>query len=73
VSRALAATIGALCIAPSLPEPGDAMTLLEPNDARGVTALVYVRRVRDQNLWIWYRDAGAVVELVVLTNEPPGT
>jgi hypothetical protein len=72
VSRALAATIRALCEAPSLPEPGDAMTLLDPDNTRGVTVLVYVRRAHGHNLWVWYRDAGAILELVALTNEPPG-
>jgi hypothetical protein len=48
------------------------MTLLETDPTRGVTMLVYVRPVRGFNLWIWYRDAGAIVELVALTNEPPG-
>jgi len=55
-----------------LPEPGDATTLLEPDHDSGVAALVHVRRVRGQNLWIWYRDAGMLVELVALTNQPPG-
>jgi hypothetical protein len=47
------------------------MTLLEPDSSRGVSTLVYVRRVRGLNLWIWFRDAGAIVELVALTNQPP--
>jgi hypothetical protein len=73
-SRALAATIVALCTSETLPGPGDAMTLLEPTDARGVATLVHVRRVHALNLWIWYReaDAGKVVELATMTDRPPG-
>jgi hypothetical protein len=48
------------------------MTLLEPDDASGVAALVHVRRVRGLNLWIWYRERGNVVELATLTDRPPG-
>jgi len=58
-SRAIAATIVALCTSETLPGPGDAMTLLEPADARGVATLVRVRRVRGLNLWIWGRGSGA--------------
>ena len=47
------------------------MTLLEPDSSRGVSTMAYVRRVRGLNLWIWFRDAGPVVELVALTNHPP--
>ena len=71
-TEALGRAIAALSHAELLPEPGDATTLLDPDHPRGVAALVYVRRVRGQNLWIWYRDAGTVVELVALTNQPPG-
>ncbi len=71
-TEALGQAIAALSHTESLPEPGDATTLLDPEHAHGVAALVYVRRVRGQNLWIWYRDAGTVVELVALTNHPPG-
>ena len=71
-TTALGRAIAALSRAELLPEPGDATTLLDPDDARGVAALVYVRRVRGQNLWIWYRDPGTAVELVALTNQPPG-
>ena len=48
------------------------MTLLEPDDTRGVSMLAYVRRVGASNLWIWYRDAGNLVELLSLTDQPPG-
>jgi hypothetical protein len=72
-SRAIAATIVALCASETLPGPGDAMTLLEPADARGVATLVHVRRVRGLNLWIWYFEAGEVLELATLTDRPPGT
>ena len=72
-TEALGRALAALTRAELLPEPGDAKTLLDPDDAHGVSALVYVRRVRGQNLWIWYRDAGTVVELVALTNQPPGS
>lgn len=48
------------------------MTLLEPDDASGVAALVHVRRVGGLNLWIWCREQGDVVELVTLTDRPPG-
>jgi hypothetical protein len=34
--------------------------------------MAYVRKVHGLNVWIWYRDAGAMVELVALTNRPPG-
>ena len=44
----------------------------QPEDMSGVTRLVYVRRVRGFNIWIWYRDTGAFVELIALTSEPPG-
>lgn len=71
-SRAIAATILALCTSETLPGPGDAMTLLEPADGRGVQRLVHVRRVRGLNLWIWYFEAGDVLELVTLTGRPPG-
>jgi hypothetical protein len=72
-SRAIAATIAALCTSETLPGPGDAMTILEPADGRGVAALVHVRRVRGLNLWIWYREAGDVLEVARLTDRPPGT
>jgi hypothetical protein len=72
-TEALGRAIAALSQVELLPEPGDATTLLDHDNARGVVALVYVRRVRGQNLWIWYRDAGTVVELVALTNQPPRT
>ena len=49
------------------------MTILEPADARGVAALVHVRRVRGLKLWIWYREAGDVLEIASLTDRPPGT
>jgi hypothetical protein len=71
-TEALGRAIASLSHAETLPEQGDATTLLDPDHAHGVAALVYVRRVRGQNLWIWYRDAGTVVELVALTNQPPG-
>jgi hypothetical protein len=48
------------------------MTILEPADARGVATLVHVRRVRGLNLWIWYREAGDVLEIARLTDWPPG-
>jgi hypothetical protein len=70
-SRAIAATIVALCTSETLPGPGDAMTLLELADARGVATVVHVRRVRGLNLWIWYREAGDVLELATLTERPP--
>ena len=70
-SRAIAATIVALCTSEALPGPGDAMTILEPTDARGVVTLVYVRRVRGLNLWVWYREAGVVLEIVRLTDRQP--
>ena len=44
-SRALAATIVALCTSETLPGAGEATTILEPADARGVATLVHVRRV----------------------------
>jgi hypothetical protein len=72
-SRAIAATIVALCMSETLPGPGDSMTLLEPADARGVATLVNVRRVRGLNLWIWYFEAGEVLELATLTDRPPRT
>jgi hypothetical protein len=72
-SRAIAATIVALCTSETLPGPGDAMTILQPADARGVAALVHVRQVRSLNLWIWYREAGDVLEIARLTDRPPGT
>ena len=37
-----------------------------------VRAPTFRGRVRGRNLWIWYRDGGAVVELVALTAQPPG-
>jgi hypothetical protein len=49
------------------------MTLLEPDDERGVATLVHVRRVRGLNLWIWYFEAGEVLGLASLTDRPPGT
>ncbi len=49
------------------------MTLLEPADARGVATLVHVRRVRGLNFWIWYFEAGEVLELATMTDRPPGT
>ncbi len=72
-SRAIAATIVALCTSETLPGHGDAMTILEPADARGVVTLVHVRQVRGLNLWIWYREAGDFLEIARLTNQPPGT
>ncbi len=72
-SRAIAATIVALCTSETLPGPGDAMTLLEPADGRGVATLVHVRRVRGLNLWIWYREVADVLEIARLTDRPPGT
>lgn len=71
-SRAVAATIIALCSADTLPAPGDATTLMAPADARGVSILVHVRRVRGFNLWIWYREMANVLELATLTDRPPG-
>ena len=71
-SRAIAATIVALCTSEVLPGPGDAMTILEPTDARGVATLVHVRGVRGLNLRIWYREAGDVLEIARLTDRPPG-
>jgi hypothetical protein len=63
----------ALCTSDTLPGPGDAMTLLEPYDGRGVQRLVHVRRVRGLNLWIWYFEASNILELATLTDQPPGT
>jgi hypothetical protein len=71
-TEALGRTIAALSQAEVLPEAGDAVTLLEPDDARGVATLAYVRHVRGFNLWIWYRQTGAVVELLTLSNRAPG-
>ncbi len=69
--RDLAATVADLAAAAELPAPDDVTTLLE-DPARGVSALVHVRRVTRRNLWVWYRlnRAGDVV-LVTLENEPP--
>jgi hypothetical protein len=71
-SRALTVVIVALSRAESLPEPGDATTLLEP-DKRGVSALVHVRRVPGHNLWVFYRERPRnVLELARIANQPPG-
>jgi hypothetical protein len=70
-TEALGRTIATLSQADSLPEPGDATTLVEPDDTPGVATMVHVRRVPGFRLWIWYRDAGAIVELVALTNRRP--
>lgn len=70
-SRALAAAISSARTAEVLPEPSDRTTLLDP-DAHGVSMLVHVRRVPGHNLWIWYRDAGGFLDLVDLTDHPPG-
>ncbi len=69
--RALAAALVALGGAEDLPAPGDATTLLKPNE-RGVSALVHVRRVPGHNLWLWYRiDRAGDVVLMTLESEPP--
>jgi hypothetical protein len=70
-SRALAATIVELCNAETLPAPGDATTLLDPEDERGVAVLAHVRRLAGRNLWVWYRDAGNALEMLRITGEPP--
>jgi hypothetical protein len=68
---ALAATLVALGGAEDLPAPGDAATLLKPNE-RGVSALVHVRRVPGHNLWLWYRiDRVGDVVLMTPEREPP--
>jgi hypothetical protein len=71
IARAFGRTLAAQSEAETLPEAGDATTLLE-EPARGVSTLVHVRRVAGYNLWIWFRlnRAGDVV-LVTVENEPP--
>lgn len=73
VRAAVAAEILAIERAEELPAAGDKTLLLdpEPGDSRGVSSLVYVRRVRGQNLWICYRHAGDEVQLVSLLDALP--
>jgi hypothetical protein len=66
----LRATIRALERAATLPGPNDKMTVLH-DLARGVATLVYVRRVRGCNLWLWYNAIDEMLALHALTDSPP--
>jgi hypothetical protein len=46
------------------------MTVL-PDPARGIATLVYVRRVRGCNLWLWYNAIDDMLALHALTDSPP--
>lgn len=69
---ALGRTLATLGAAGTLPEPGDATTLLDL-DERGVSTMVHVRRVASQNLWVWYLASDSDVVLVKLTRSPPSS
>jgi hypothetical protein len=70
VAKKVGSVIASLAKADSLPGPTDAMTLLY-DEARGISTLTYVRRVRGANLWIWYTAKGDTLTLHTLTAMPP--
>jgi hypothetical protein len=70
-TRAVGAVISVLC-AEELPGPGDASIIMDPKNARGVSSLVHIRRVGGRNLWVWYRERDGFLDLVALTDQPPG-
>ena len=60
-----------------LPLAGDTYTFLllergSDSSARLVHVLAHVRRVKGHNLWVWYRERNEAVELLALTDAPPG-
>jgi hypothetical protein len=79
-SQAVSAVVQALAAAEELPLPDDEERPLRQKDAVLVEKLegrrlltAFVRRVRGHRLWLWYRPKGTLeLELVVLTNVPPG-
>jgi hypothetical protein len=46
---------------------GDVHAMMPP------TAFAWVRRVRGENLWVWYRFGDTRVSVVALTTHPPLT
>jgi hypothetical protein len=62
--RAISAVIRALATADVLPEPADFHAAFHPGRA-------FVRRVRKQNLWVWFRFDADHVVLMSLTDHPP--
>lgn len=63
--------IGALSEATKLPGADDKTILLEP-DERGISALVHLRRVASESLWLWYRlNREGDVVLLTIENAPP--
>ena len=63
--RAVGGVIAALMTEPSLPGREDIVALVPP------TRTALVRRIPDQNLWLWYVEVGHEVWLLVLTSAPP--
>ena len=59
-----------------LPLTGDVLTFVPPEAGSDpwtlVRVLAHVRRAPGHNLWVWYREKNSVVELLALTNIPPG-
>ena len=78
-SQALRAVRHALRLledAAEVPLPGDQYMFLPPERGSDPSALVHVlahvRRVTGHNLWLWYRERNEAVELLALTDVPPG-
>ncbi len=64
--RAVGKTIATLVSDSDLPGPADTRTIMPP-----LTKEIFVRRVRDRNLWVWYRPDADRVLLVHISSEPP--
>ena len=75
---AVGAVVRDLARASELPIAGDIeaplraaeSALIEEVDGRRLLT-AFVRRVKGQRLWVWYRPRGNEVDLIVLTNVPP--
>jgi len=63
--RRVGATVGRIADAEELPAPGDVEATIPPTHA------AYVRRVRNENLWVWYMLRGSHVWAVAVTPHPP--